>query len=103
MRLRSSQFVFLMLLVCSVQVREEYALHMMTGVVSGRIAGATHLRETAAAYAKPDHLLRRLIQSPAQPTQLDSASAAAHRAPWTMRNPALEATALVSFTSFLRA
>ncbi len=103
MRLRSSQFVFLMLLVCSVQIREEYALNLMAGVVSGRAAGGSQLREVTSISAKSDELLNASTESAARPTQLDSSALAAHRIPWSMRSPALEASELASFTGFLRA
>ena len=103
MRLRSSQFVFLMLLVCSVQIQEEYALHLMAGVVSGRTAGASQLREVSSASTKSSDLLSANTEHAARPIQLDAASLAAHRIPWSMRSPALEATTLASFTGFFRA
>jgi hypothetical protein len=102
MRLRSSQFVFLMLLVCSVQIRQEYALQLITDAISGRTASPSQTGEVAARSAKPSH---SLASQPREhiAVRLAPAARAAHRTAWTMPHPASASSAVASFTGFLRA
>jgi hypothetical protein len=103
MRLRPSQFVFLMLLICSVQLREEYVWHLRDGAVSSRSTSASQQREAASKSAR--HLTRLCLElerlTPAM--SLSAAALESHRTVWTMSRPALESTAIASHTSFLRA
>ena len=103
MRLRSSQFVFLLLLVCSVQIREEYASNLMADAIAGRATLAAQHREAASAPAEPSDGLNLHLARPAQAIRLSPAAVAAHRAVWSMARPALSTTATISHTSFLRA
>jgi hypothetical protein len=103
MRLRSSQFVFLLLLVCSVQIREEYASNLLADAISGHATLSAQHRESAAAGAEPgDRLKLHLVRS-AQTIRLSASGVAARRVAWSMTRPALATTATVSHTSFLRA
>ena len=103
MRLRSSQFVFLMLLICSVQVREEYAWRRTEGAVSSRAAGIAQSRPAAASSAEQINRLFLTLQRLAPCMSLDAASQDLPRTAWTMPSPARESAAIASFTSFLRA
>lgn len=102
MRLRSSHLVFLMLLVCSVQIRQEYALQLITDAISGRTSAPSQTREVAAKSIKPAHPLTSQPRDHASAT-LPPAARAAHRAAWTMPYPASASTAVASFTGLLRA
>ena len=103
MRLRSPHFVFLLLLVCSVQHREEYALHL----VSGAHAGPASTDQQHRAVDPADAPWNRPSIPPPDPrtpeTRLDPAALRAHSTPWAMRRPALASAAVSSFTGFLRA
>ena len=103
MRLRSSQFVFLLLLVCSVQSREDYALRLVAGVVSGRSSHDLQSREIDAVSAQRSLTASLPGDLPPFETRLDAASLAAESTPWTMPHPALGSAAVSSFTSFRRA
>jgi hypothetical protein len=103
MRLRSSQFVFLMLLICSVQVREEYAWHLRDGAVSSRASSPAQQREAAANSARQLNRLCLELERLSPSLRLSSAAMEVERTVWTMSRPALESTAMVSHTSFLRA
>ncbi len=103
MRLRSSQFVFLLLLVCSVQLREEYASNLMAGAIAGRSTVTAQHREAASTAAEPSRRLNLHLVRPAQMVRLSPAAAAAHGIVWSMARPALAAAATFSHTSFLRA
>ncbi len=103
MRLRSSQFVFLLLLVCSVQNRDVIALHLGAGEVSGSSTGELQQRNVASAAAEqhlPSPLAGDLFP---REVPLDAASRAAQATPWSMRRPAMDSAAVSSFTGFLRA
>lgn len=102
MRLRSSQFVFLLLLVCSVQSRDGYALHVVAGAVSGRTSNKSELLEVASAVVQRNSPASPRVDLPAVETRLDSASLAANSIPWPMRRPALESAGVSSFTGLLR-
>jgi hypothetical protein len=103
MRLRSSQFVFLLLLVCSVQIREEYASQLMADAIAGRTTLASQRNEASTAPAEPIDRLNLHRARPAQTLRLDPSALAAHRVAWTVRRPLRESAAVVSFTGFLRA
>ena len=103
MRLRSSQFVFLMLLICSVQVREEYARSLRDDAPSSRPAASSHHREEVAESARPLTPLNVHFERRNTTKSQDAAAQKASRTPWTMPPPALGSAALVSFTGFLRA
>jgi len=102
MRLRSSHLVLLMLLVCSVQIRQEYAVQLIADAIAGRTTTASQAREVAAKSAKPTHSLTSLQRDKASAT-LPPAARAAYRATWTMTYPASASTAVASFTGLLRA
>ena len=103
MRLRSSKFVFLLLLVCSVQTREEFALHLTASSVSGRAGTEAQHREAGSADLRRSLPASLPVVPSARQTRLSAASRAAHRTPWAMRRPALASVAVSSFTGFLRA
>ncbi len=103
MRLRSPHFVFLLLLVCSVQNRESLALHLMAGAVSEPASNPQQQLEIKSAAAERNRPASPHT-NPGKPVQqLDPASAVAHKAAWPMRRPALASTSVSSFTSLLRA
>ena len=99
MRVRSSQFVFLLLLACAVQVREDRALRL----VAAHTLSASRLREVAVAASRQAATLPLEVSQPAQIIKLDAHSAAAEQTAWTMPQPALASTAVHSFTGLLRA
>lgn len=103
MRFRSPQFVFLLLLICAVQNRDAYTLHVVADAVSGRSSSRSELRavESVALDRKSNASPRTALPPPE--TGLDAASLASHSTPWPMRRPALQSSAVSSFTSFLRA
>jgi hypothetical protein len=103
MRLRSSQFVFLMLLICSVQVREECAWHLRDGAVSSRSASALQQRDAAASSARQLNRLHLELERLMPSTSLSAEAMELRRTVWTMRNPAQDSAAIASHTSFLRA
>jgi len=102
MRHRSSQFVFMLLLICSLQVGDGYAMNLAASAVFG-YAGSGSQYEDARnirtnVTPQPELTLRN-----AESLSLDAASRAAHRTPWPMAQPALQATATASNTALLRA
>ncbi len=103
MRLRSSQFVFLMLLICSVQVREECAWHLRDGAISSRAASASQQRDAASTTARQLSLLHLQLERLTPAISLSSEAIELHRTVWTMRTPAQGSTAIASHTSFVRA
>jgi hypothetical protein len=103
MRLRSTQFVFLMLVLCSVQIRQEYALQLMADAFAGHSHAPAQERKAAAKAAELTRVLTALAL-PAHPTlSLAPQSIAAERTPWTMSHPASASTAVASHTSLIRA
>jgi hypothetical protein len=103
MRLRSSQLVFLLLLACSAQVREEHVLRGTVDSISGRTLAAAQPREIASPAIKQHRRLSLLLAQAETPLRLDSASRAFHRTPRAMRRPALDSASIASHTSLLRA
>ena len=103
MRLRSSQFVFLLLLVCSVQTRESFALHLMAGAAFEPASTEMQPCETQSTTARQNLPAGSPTVRPVPERHLDAASVAAEKTPWSMRRPALASAAVSSFTGFLRA
>lgn len=101
MRLRSSQFVFLLLLLCSVQSAELSGPHL-TGASSMRQA-AREQRETRSAIARPRPSANQAVDPQLSEPRLDSAAKAALRRPWPMRRPALASATVSAVTGLLRA
>ena len=91
-----------MLLVCSVQIRQEYAVQLIADAIAGRTATASQVREVAAKSAKQSHPLVSQ-QRDRTSAALTAAARAAYRATWTMPYPASASTAVASFTGLLRA
>jgi hypothetical protein len=103
MRLRSSQFVFLVLLICSVQVREECAWHLRDRATSSRSASAAQQRDAASTTARQLSKLHLELERLTPTTRLTPEAEELHRAVWTMPSPAQGSTAIARHTSFLRA
>jgi hypothetical protein len=101
MRLRSSQFVFLLLLVCSLQIREDYASQLLAQAVAGESSVSPAMQASAPGERSTLPSADRI--RPATTIHLTASSLAAHRTVWTVRRPASHAAAVVSFTGFLRA
>ena len=101
MRLRSSQLVFLMLLVCSARVGEECAAQL-TATVAGPVRIAAATRDTAPAHSDAVHSLSS-PDIPAPSNALDPAARAAHLVVWIMPSPSSASAAIVSHTSLARA
>ena len=99
MRVRSSQFVFLLLLACSVQLREDRALRLM----AAQTLNASQLREVSVAASRQAEALPLAATQTVRKLSLDAHSAAAEQTPWMMPQPALASTAVHSFTGLLRA
>jgi len=103
MRLRSSQFVFLLLLVCSMQIREEYASQLMADAIADRATLVSQRNDASTAPAEPVDRLNLHRSRRAETISLDPSARAAHRVAWAVRRPLRESAAVVSFTGFLRA
>jgi len=107
MRLRSSQFVFLLLLACSAQMCDVYASQLLAQANDGAVQSQTPALATARTDPSAD--ASRLSRPAARLTRagvafnLDPAARAAHRVVWTMRRPASHSVAVTRFTGFLRA
>ncbi len=102
MRLRSSQFVFLLLIACSVQIREEHALRWAEQAISGASVRALTVYEVFNQAG----VSRRSAGQPAVPVAslgLPPAALAAKREPWTMRRPASDSASIAAHTGLLRA
>ena len=97
MRLRSSQFVMLLLLACSVQVGEAYAFRLMAGHVLHAAAPALNTRTVSAPKSIPVVDQSRITLS------LSPEARTAERTPWSMPHPASASAAVASFTGLLRA
>ncbi len=102
MRLRSTQFVFLLLLACSVQMQGVCAAQLLAEAVGVRTAAQNTRRETAPAIA-PAYRSTPRLERPVASNGLNAAATAAHRVAWGVRGPARESSAVISFTGFLRA
>ncbi len=101
MRLRSSQFVVLLLIACSVQIREERALRWMEQAVS-RSSVLALVPRSVTAIAGNAALSAGRTAFFRTPLQLVSAALAARREPWDMRPPASDSTSVAAHTSLLR-
>ena len=103
MRLRSSHLVFMVLLLCSVQLRDDFTLQLVNEGISRRPNGAS--QRNGAATAPVRHIVTHTGSTShlVLPIRLDSARWTAHRTVWTMRRPASAATAVSHHTSLLRA
>ena len=107
MRLRSSQFVFLLLLACSAQIHDVYASQLLAQAIDGAMqsqsiavgAARTDASSIASRLSRPAPRLTRSGSA----FNLDPASLASHRVAWTVRRPARDSAAIISFTGFLRA
>jgi hypothetical protein len=103
MRLRSSHLVFLVLLLCSVQLREDFTLQFVEGAIAGRSGTSAQRHDTASAAQ------RHLVPHPAfHPriqvvTTLDAAARTAHQAAWPVPQPARAAAEVTTRTSLRRA
>ena len=102
MRRRSSHLVFVVLLLCSVQLSDDFTLRLANGTISRRSNGASQRRISALPASEvithgssTSHL--------AVTTRLDPAAWTAHRTPWTMRRPARAAASISHHTGLLRA
>jgi hypothetical protein len=102
MRLRSSQFVFLLLLACCVQVGDDCASQILSAAVYGQTPASTVRREAPASFVSGRQPGDTRAAS-SNTLALDSAALASHRTAWTVRRPALDSAAVSSFTGFLRA
>jgi hypothetical protein len=93
----------MVLLLCSVQLRDDFTLHLVNDGISRRPSGSSQRNGAATASVRlivthtgnTSHLIL--------PVRLDSARWTAHRTVWTMRRPASAATAVSYHTSLLRA
>ena len=100
MRLRSSQFVFLLLLLCSVQLRDGYTLRTLDGFISDHTGSVRERQEQAAARQRGTSV--QAAQALAH-TVLISPPASTRQTPWPMPAPARAAAAVQSHTSLRRA
>ena len=101
MRLRSSQFVFLLLIACSVQIQEEHALGWMQQTVAGSSTRNAIPRDAMAsaapsAFHSAKPVVRRAL------CDLPPATLALRRKPWTMTPPAMDSAAVLVHTGLLR-
>ena len=102
MRRRSSHLVFLVMLLCSVQVSENFALQLADSAVTRRAIGASQ-RRVAALAARPIVAREAIASRLSETTSLNPAARTAHRTVWIMRRPARAAAAVNNHTSLLRA
>jgi hypothetical protein len=103
MRRRSSHLVFVVLLLCSVQLRDNFTLQLVNGEVVRRSNGTSQRHGVAALPAGEAVSHTGSTDRLTIPTRLDSAGWTAHRTVWTMRLPASAAAAVSNHTSLLRA
>ena len=102
MRLRSSQFVFLLLIACSVQIRQEHALRWVEQAISGGSTRTFVPRESAADATRCKSSAEQSVYRLA-PLDLLPAALAARREPWTMRHPASDSASVATCTGLFRA
>jgi hypothetical protein len=102
MRLRSSHFVFVVVLLCSVQLKDNFTLQLVNGEISRRSNGASQRHSITALPVSEavTHVSTGHLVVSASP---DSAGWTAYRAAWTMPLPAHAAAAVSNHTSLLRA
>jgi hypothetical protein len=103
MRRRSSHLVFLVLLACSIQLRDDFTLQLVNGEVIRRSSSASQRHGIAALPSSEVTAHTGITDRLTMPTRLDSAGWTAHRTVWTMRRPASAAAAVSNHTSLLRA
>ncbi|SNT01029.1 hypothetical protein SAMN05421770_103446 [Granulicella rosea] len=103
MRLRSSQFVFLVVLLCSVQFGGDCTLHLLADAVCDRTWIAASRGETQSASITQDNRQTLGAHAARQPEELTAESLSVHRSVWTMRSPASDAAAIAHRTGLLRA
>jgi hypothetical protein len=103
MRLRSSHFVFVVVLLCSVQIRDNFTLQLVNGEVSRRSNGASQRHGIAALPTSEAGPHTGSTSHLAVPTRLDPAGWTAYRVAWAMPLPASAAAAVSNHTSLLRA
>ena len=103
MRLRSSQFVFLLLIACSVHIRDEHAQRWVEQAISGDSTRTFAQREAAANAVWPNSPAGLPNDRLIAPLGLLPATLAARREPWAMRRPAADSTAIALYTGLLRA
>jgi hypothetical protein len=103
MRLRSSHFVFVVVLLCSVQIRDNFTLQLVNGEVSRRSSGASQRHGITALPASAAVTHGGSTTRLTVPTRLDPAGWTAYRVAWTMPLPAHAAAAVSNHTSLLRA
>lgn len=102
MRRHSSHLVFFVMLLCSVQVSEGFALQLADGAITRRAIGASQ-RRVAALAVRPIVAREGSASHVAVTTSLNPAARTAHRTVWIMRRPARAAAAVNNHTSLLRA
>ena len=103
MRRRSSHLVFVVLLLCSVQLRDNFTLQLVNGEVVRRSNGTSQRHGVAAL---PTGEVVTHTGSTARltvPTRLNPAGRTAYRVAWAMPLPAHAAAAVSNHTSLLRA
>ena len=101
MRLRSSQFVFLLLIACSVQIREEHALRWVEQAVFGGTVRAVTPREASTQAGRPgSHADQPVLRH--APLDLLPAALATERTPWAMSWPAGDSVSVTVHTGLLR-
>ena len=103
MRLRSSHFVFVVVLLCSVQLKDNFTLQLVNGEVSRRSSAASQRRGITALPAGEAGPHGDSTGRLAIPTRLKPAGRTASRVAWTMPLPAHAAAAVSNHTSLLRA
>jgi hypothetical protein len=99
---RSSHLVFFVVLLCSVQLSEDFTLQLAHGQVTHRSSAGSQRHGMAALPAHQVIAQTGADSRLAMPTRLDSAGWTAYRAAWTMPLPAHAAAAVSNHTSLLR-
>ena len=102
MRLRSSQFVFLMLLLCSVQIRQEYALQLITDAISGHSDAPAPQREVIRNPGQAFLPSASVVSDRQGSLGLPPQAIAAESVNWAMPHPAFASAAVSSYTGLLR-
>ena len=103
MRLRSSHFVFVVVLLCSVQLKDNFTLQLVNGEISRRSNGASQRHGITALPASAAVTHGGSTARLTVPTRLNPAGRTASRVAWTMPLPAHAAAAVSNHTSLLRA
>ena len=103
MRLRSSQFAFLLLLVCTVQIRADYASELIARAGYAGVLAVSTTQAEASALRSRVSPAERVRPAPGADRRLDAAERFSQRVVWSVRQPARASAAIYSFTGFLRA